>query len=98
MLTRVEVRSLVVQGLIQIQEKSGKAVPEEFSDEMQPVGDLDGFDSHREAELAALLSAHMDVPLDFRPCVSKKGCKKAFRMVEIVDRLMALQRGEKVDD
>lgn len=92
-MNRQKIRELVVEALREIQEASGLEVPNEFTDEMRPIGDLDGFDSLNAIEFGAILSKTIHLEPDLNPCVSEDG-KKALAIREIVDRLEALVASE----
>lgn len=93
---RKDIQDLVTQGIRQIQEMSGREVLEDLTGDTCPIRDLDGFDSLCGAELGAILSRTISLPLDFNPCVSEDG-RRALRIREIVDRIEAfcgVQEGE----
>lgn len=61
-----EVREILMQVLLDIQEKSGRQVPEEIHDGTRPIGDFEGFDSINVAEATSELMGYLDYkfPLD----------------------------------
>lgn len=57
-MTLEETRELLQQVLIEIQNASGRSVPE-IHDGLHPIGDIEGFDSLNALEAACLLSEYL---------------------------------------
>ena len=55
-----EIREILMQVLLDIQEKSGRQVPEEIHDGTRPIGDFEGFDSINVAEATSELMGYLD--------------------------------------
>jgi hypothetical protein len=58
-----EVREILIQVLLDIQEKSGRQVPEEIHDGTRPIGDFEGLDSINVAEATSELMGYLDYKL-----------------------------------
>lgn len=86
---RKDIQDLVTKAIRQIQEVSGREIPENLTGDTCPLRDLDGFESICGVELCIILSKTIPLPLDFNPCVSEDG-KRALRTREIVDRVQAI--------
>jgi hypothetical protein len=55
-----EIREILMLVLLDIQEKSGRRVPEEIHGGTRPIGDFEGFDSLNIAEATSELMEFMD--------------------------------------
>ena len=49
-------KARIVKAIAQIQENSGREVPEKITGRMKPIGDLEGFDSLNGLELSVALA------------------------------------------
>lgn len=78
------IRSSLVEVLNEIQAQSGRAVGV-ISDELRPLGDLEGFDSLNAEEAAALLSDRLGLEIEENPFISAKG--KALSVGDVAKRL-----------
>jgi acyl carrier protein len=55
-----EIREILLEVLLDIQERSGRQVPEEIDDGTRPIGDFEGFDSINVAEATSELTKYLD--------------------------------------
>jgi acyl carrier protein len=55
-----EIREILLQVLLEIQEKSGRQVPEDIHDGTRPIGDFEGMDSLNVAEATSELMGYLD--------------------------------------
>jgi len=91
---RGEILRRIAEALTELQEESGREATK-ISEDMKPIGDLDGFDSHAGLELACALEQKLDIeiPLDENLCVDDEK-RRARTVKEIVERVIELQKGK----
>ena len=85
-MTSTEARDRIVKAIAQIQENSGRELPEKISGRTKPIGDLDGFDSLNGLELSVVLAIEFDIDPGENLCVSDDG-RRALTVNEIVARV-----------
>ena len=96
MMTKHEIRERVIKRLREIQELSGREIPE-IVDSMVPIGGLPGFDSHNDLEISVDLAIEFDLPDNFRVCVSEDGTKP-LSIGEIVEKIIKQMENKNVND
>lgn len=84
-MTSEEIRGALIKVLVEIQQQSGRSVPD-IHDDIRPIGDLEGFDSLNAEEAITMLSAQLGCELESDLFVSE-GRSRALRTKEITDRL-----------
>ena len=87
-MTRMDVEEALRHVIEEIQIQSGRSQPAWTSD-LQPIGDLDGFDSLNAEEAVVALEEALGVSLVGDFFVSNDG-RRALRWKEIVDRICAV--------
>lgn len=81
-----EVRDRIIEAITQIQENSGRELPERISGRFKPIGDLEGFDSLNGLELSVMIAAEFDIDTQDNLCVSEDG-RRALTVAEMVARV-----------
>jgi len=69
-----EARDRIIKAITQIQENSGRELPENISGRLKPIGDLEGFDSLNGLELSVVIAAEFNIDTRDNLCVSEDGC------------------------
>jgi len=85
-MNRSELIKLIIERAIEIQELSGREVPDDVNEKTVPIGGLAGFDSLNGLELSIMLPEETEWE-GRNLCVSDDG-KRALNIGEIVDRLL----------
>lgn len=80
-----EIRGTLIRVLIEIQQQSGRSIPD-ICDDIRPIGDLEGFDSLNAEEAITMLSAQLGNELESDLFISE-GRSRSLRIGEITDRL-----------
>jgi acyl carrier protein len=83
---REELKKLIIELVITIQNMSGRSMPSNVTEKTVPIGGLLGFDSLNGLELTMMLPAEVQWP-EKNLCVSDDG-RKALSIEEIVERLI----------
>jgi len=81
-----ELIKLIIERVIEIQELSGREVPDDVNEKTVPIGGLAGFDSLNGLELSIMLPEEIGWS-GKNVCVSDDG-KKALSIGEIVESLL----------
>jgi acyl carrier protein len=84
-MTPTKAKARIVKTIAQIQENSGREVPEKITGRMKPIGDLVGFDSLNGLELSVLLSTEFGTDPQENLCISEDG-RRALTVNEMVAR------------
>lgn len=85
-MNRDEIMKLIIEILKQIQQLSGREIPD-ISEDTIPIGGLSGFDSQNGLELTVMLPEEIQWPGN-NLCVSDDGTQ-ALSVREITDRLIS---------
>ena len=87
-----QIKQIVIEVLTQIQELSGRDVPE-ITDQTQPIGDLPGFDSLSAEEATIALSDRLGHQIEGNPFFPE-GKGRPPKVSQIVRRLVRLLADE----
>ena len=96
MISREQIRDLVIRSLLDNQEDGARAIPaiEQLTDDVCPIGDLDGFDSYSAMETVVELSDLLGCEIDEGIFITGGRDRRA-SIGEIVERLYRIVNAEK---
>lgn len=86
-MTVEQIREIVLAAVCEIQEQSGRPLPEVCCDTLRPIGDFEGFDSLNAVEVTVQLTEKLGCEIDGNPFV--KG-RRALKLEEVAKRLHQL--------
>jgi acyl carrier protein len=90
LITKEQVREIVISSLKETMEQAGHDVPKDVRDSTQPIKDL-GLDSPMGVNFACAVSAHgIEVPDTDNPFIDDVHKKRPRNIGEIVDHLLSL--------
>jgi acyl carrier protein len=79
-----EIQKVVLEVVCEIQEQSGRPIPEVICGTLCPIGDFDGFDSLNAVEVSVQLTEKLGCEVDGNPFVNGR---RALKVEEIAKRL-----------
>ncbi len=82
-----QIKKIVLATICEIQEQSGRPLPEVCCDTLRPIGDFDGFDSLNAVEVTVQLTEKLGCEIDGNPFV--KG-RRALKVEEVAKNLQQL--------
>ena|SRR6185503_18524442 len=87
-MSNLEIKALIIDAISEIQEMSGRSIPE-MNDDTRPINGIEGFDSLSGLEAKHVISERLNHEFDeaFNPFVSEDG-KRALRIREVAERIL----------
>ncbi len=82
-----QIKKIVLATICEIQEQSGRPLPEVCCDTLRPIGDFDGFASLNAVEVTVQLTEKLGCEIDGNPFV--KG-RRALKVEEVAKNLQQL--------
>jgi acyl carrier protein len=87
-MTEEQIREIVLATVCEIQEQSGRPLPEVCCDTLCPIGDLDGFDSINAVEVTVQLTEKLGCDIDGNPFVKGRRALKVEEVAKCLHQLV----------
>lgn len=87
-ITEEQIREIVLAAVCEIQEQSGRPLPDVCCGTLCPIGDLDGFDSLNAVEVTVQLTEKLGCEIDGNPFVKGRRALKVEEVAKCLHQLV----------